>query len=159
MIREYGKRICICIASLALFGLGSFIGVKAGSAGTNAWNTLSLGMQDQLGISFGTATLLVSGLIIVIDLLGKGKVGIGSILNVLLIPFFSDLFLNLFAFVPPGGKPAPWSGAVSGGTDGGVLCHGLLYASGYGLRPPGHPDDPHRQTVSQGAHRNLQVRH
>ena len=107
MIRNYSKRVFGCIVSLALFGFGSFLGVKAGSAGTNAWNTLSLGMQDQLGISFGTATLLVSGLIIVIDLLGKGKVGVGSILNVLLIPFFSDLFLNLLAFVPAASEPLP----------------------------------------------------
>ena len=105
MFRNYGKRICICIFSLALFGFGSFLGVKAGNAGTNAWNTLSLGMQDQLGISFGTATLLVSGLIIAIDLLGKGKLGIGSVLNVLLIPFFSDLFLNLLDFVPAASDP------------------------------------------------------
>ena len=105
MVRKYGKRIVICIFSLALFGFGSFLGVKAGNAGTNAWNTLSLGMQDQLGISFGTATLVVSGFIIAIDLLGKGKLGIGSVLNVLLIPFFSDLFLNLLDFVPEATNP------------------------------------------------------
>ena len=105
MFRNYGKRVCICIFSLALFGFGSFLGVKAGNAGTNAWNTLSLGMQDQLGISFGTGTLLVSGLIIAIDLLGKGKLGVGSILNVLLIPFFSDLFLGLLDFVPQATNP------------------------------------------------------
>lgn len=105
MFRNYGKRVCICIFSLALFGFGSFLGVKAGNAGTNAWNTLSLGMQDQLGISFGTGTLLVSGLIIAIDLLGKGKLGVGSILNVLLIPFFSDLFLEMLDFVPRATNP------------------------------------------------------
>ena len=105
MKKNYIKRMILCVASLALFGFGSFLGVKAGNAGTNAWNTLSLGMQDQMGISFGTATLLVSGLIIAIDLLGKGKLGVGSILNVLLIPFFSDLFLELLDFVPPAADP------------------------------------------------------
>lgn len=106
MIKSYAKRIILCILSLALFGFGSFLGVKAGSAGTNAWNTLSLGMQDSIGISFGTATFLVSLVIITIDLLGKGKLGIGSILNVLLIPFFSDFFLNVLSFVPEAGNPA-----------------------------------------------------
>ena len=105
MIKSYFKRIVICIFSLAMFGFGSFLGVKAGNAGTNAWNTLSLGMNDLLGISFGTATLLVSILIIAIDLLGKGKLGVGSILNALLIPFFSDLFLNLLHFVPEASNP------------------------------------------------------
>ena len=100
MLKEYCKRITVCILSLALFGFGSFLGVKAGGAGTNAWNTLSLGLNDAFGISFGTGTFLVSLIIIAIDLLGKGKLGIGSVLNVLLIPFFSDLFLNCLAFVP-----------------------------------------------------------
>ncbi len=105
MIKNYCRRITLCILSLAMFGFGSFLGVKAGNAGTNAWNTLSLGMQDQLGISFGTATLVVSGFIIAIDLLGRGKLGIGSVLNVLLIPFFSDLFLNVLHFVPAAENP------------------------------------------------------
>lgn len=105
MKSNYGKRILLCIASLALFGFGSFLGVKAGNAGTNAWNTLSLGLHDQFGISFGTGTFLVSILIIAIDLLGKGKLGVGSILNALLIPFFSDLFLNLLSFVPEAANP------------------------------------------------------
>lgn len=104
-MKAYLKRILICIFSLALFGFGSFLGVKAGGAGTNAWNTLSLGMHDQFGISFGTATLLVSLGIIAIDLLGKGKLGVGSVLNVLLIPFFSDLFLNALHFVPEAANP------------------------------------------------------
>lgn len=105
LLRSYCKRIFICIFSLALFGFGNLLGVKAGNAGTNAWNTLSLGLNGAFGISFGTATMLVSLVIITLDLLGKGKLGIGSVLNFLLIPFFSDLFLTLFAAFPEAGNP------------------------------------------------------
>ena len=108
MLREYGKRVLFCTASLALFGFGNFLGVKAGAAGTNAWNTLALGLSENFPVSFGGATLLISAVIIVIDLMGKGKLGFGTILNVLLIPFFSDLFLAVFEAVPSA------SGALAG---------------------------------------------
>ncbi len=100
MVKDYGKRFFICVLSLALFGFGNLLSVKAGAAGTNAWNTLSLGLSENFGISFGNATLLISGAIILIDLLGRGKLGFGTVLNVLLIPWFSDGFLALFRFVP-----------------------------------------------------------
>ena len=110
MLKEYGKRFLFCTLSLALYGFGNLLGVKAGAAGTNAWNTLSLGFSEKLAISFGSATLLISAVIIVIALLGKGKLGFGTVLNVLLIPFFSDLFLAVFEAVPSASGPA--AGAV-----------------------------------------------
>lgn len=100
MMKAYIRRFLFCIASLALFALGNVFGVKAGMAGTNAWNTLSLGISGMTGMSFGTATLLISAVIIVIDLLGRGQLGFGTILNALLIPLFSDVFLALLGFVP-----------------------------------------------------------
>ena len=60
MLKEYGKRFLFCTLSLALYGFGNLLGVKAGAAGTNAWNTLSLGFSEKLAISFGSATLLIS---------------------------------------------------------------------------------------------------
>lgn len=100
MFRDYCKRILICVLGLALFSLGNFFGVKAGVAGTNAWNTLALGISETAGVSFGTGNLLISLIIIAIDLFGRGKLGLGSILNALLIPVFSDVYLSVFSFVP-----------------------------------------------------------
>lgn len=100
MYKKYLKRIVFCVCALALYGLGCFLGVKAGVAGTNAWNTLSLGLSERFGISFGTGTFLISLVIILVDIVGRGKLGIGTILNVLLIPVFSDTFIALFAFIP-----------------------------------------------------------
>lgn len=53
MIKEYLRRFSVCITGLALYGLGNAFGVLAGSAGTNAWNTLNIGLADRLGFSFG----------------------------------------------------------------------------------------------------------
>jgi len=97
---EYAKRITVCVLGLLFFSVGNLLGVKAGSAGTNAWNTLALGMSDTTGISFGTATLVISGIIILLDLLGKGKLGIGTLLNATLVAFASDVYLKIFHFMP-----------------------------------------------------------
>ncbi len=110
MVKEYAKRCTFCILSLALYACGCFLGVKAGVAGTNAWNTLSLGLAEALGISFGTGTFLISLLIIVVDLIAKGKLGVGTFLNIILIPTFSDLLIKAFAFIPDAQNP--WIGAI-----------------------------------------------
>ena len=99
-IKGYIRRTLVCVAGLAAIGFGNLFGVLAGSAGTNAWNTLSLGISGRTGISFGTATFAVSVLIIVIDLIGRGRLGFGTVLNMVLIPVFSDLFLKLLSFIP-----------------------------------------------------------
>ena len=94
------KRLLICIASMAAFSFGNFLGVKAGAAGTNAWSSLSLGLASLLGTTFGTMNLAVGMVILGVDLLGKGKLGVGTVLNILLISWFSDLFLQLLHFFP-----------------------------------------------------------
>ena len=100
MAKEYIKRFFICALGLAIFAVGNVFGVRAGSAGTNAWNTLALGITDATPISFGTATLLISITIIVIDVIFKGKIGFGTLMNALLIATFSDIFLKLLSFIP-----------------------------------------------------------
>ena len=100
MIKEYSKRLVICITGLALYALGSFFGVLAGSAGTNGWNTAALGLSNVTGITFGTSVFAIGLAILVIDYTGKGKLGVGTVLNVLLIPMLSDFFLETLTFLP-----------------------------------------------------------
>jgi len=105
MFIDYLKRLFICCLGLSLFALGNFFGVMSGSAGTNAWNTLALGMSGFSGMSFGTATFLVSLAIIILDIIGRGKLGIGTVLNVIIISAFSDVFLNIITFIPQAPNP------------------------------------------------------
>lgn len=100
MFKEYVKRFSLCILSLVFFSFSNFASVRAGSAGTNAWSTLSLGLSGKFGMSFGTATLMISLVIIAIDLLGRGKLGFGSFFNALLVPVFSDIYLAVLDFIP-----------------------------------------------------------
>lgn len=100
MLKEYTKRLTICILGLMLYALGNFFGVLAGSAGTNGWNTMALGLSNVTGISFGTGVFAISVAILIIDFVGKGKLGIGTFLNATLIAWLSDIFLKTLTFIP-----------------------------------------------------------
>ena len=100
MIREYTKRFALCMTGLFCYSFGNVFSVKAGDVGTNAWNTLAMGISETAGVTFGTATMLISCVIILIDIVGRGKLGFGSLLNFIFIPLFSDLCLVWFDFVP-----------------------------------------------------------
>jgi len=97
---EYLKRFTVCLLGLFFYAVGNFLGVKAGAAGTNAWNTLSLGFVESAGITFGTAGLIISFIVIGIDLIGKGKIGFGTLMNGVLISIMSDILLNHITFIP-----------------------------------------------------------
>ena len=100
MRKEYIRRFLLCALGLACFSVGNVFGVHAGSAGTNAWNTLALGISGTTSLSFGMVTLLISVLVIVIDIIFKGRIGFGTLMNALLISWFSDLLLGIFDFLP-----------------------------------------------------------
>ena len=100
MLKEYAYRITICILGLAFFALGNFFGVHAGSAGTNGWSTMALGLSNVTGISFGTGVFAISVGILIIDFIGKGKLGLGTFLNATLIAWLSDVFLKTLTFIP-----------------------------------------------------------
>ncbi len=106
MAKEYINRFGICILGLALYGLGNAFGVLAGSAGTNAWNTLTIGLSDKAGFSFGIASFIISVIVIVVDLIGKGKIGFGTVLNILIISIFSDIWIEVLGLFPAPGSMA-----------------------------------------------------
>ena len=100
MAGDYCRRIVICIIGLALYALGTVFGVFAGAAGTNGWNTMAIGLSSVTGMSFGTAVFAIGAVLLVIDFLGKGKLGLGTFMNVLLIPWMADIFLKILIFIP-----------------------------------------------------------
>lgn len=99
-IQNYRSRFIICILGLVLYALGTYFGVIAGAAGTNGWNTLALGLANTTGMSFGSCVFAVSVVILIIDFLGRGKLGFGTFMNALLIPVMSDAFLRVLTFIP-----------------------------------------------------------
>lgn len=100
MYKQYIKRFALCILGLLLYGFGCMLGVKAGEAGTNAWSTLAIGFMGKSSLSYGTATFLISLVVITVDIIGRGRLGFGTFLNLTLIPLFSDIFLAMLEAVP-----------------------------------------------------------
>ncbi len=100
MKNSYLKRFLLCTLALFVSGLGNALGVIAGGAGTNAWNTLSNGLSSLLSVSFGTANLIISAVLILVAVAGKGKIGFGTVLNIVIVPFASDFFISLIPAIP-----------------------------------------------------------
>lgn len=82
---DYGKRLVSLVFGLVLCGIGSYIVSRAQAIGIGAWETLQVGMNLCTGMSYGTACIVVGYGIIVLDLLMKGKIGFGSLLNAYLV--------------------------------------------------------------------------
>ena len=100
MASEYFKRWCVCMAGLLLCGTGSYCTVQASAIGIGAWETFQTGLSLSTGILYGNCTVMVSFAIILIDLLLKGKIGIGTLCNAVIIGKTVDFWHLTFDFLP-----------------------------------------------------------
>ncbi|MBN2627343.1 MAG: hypothetical protein JXA95_11810 [Spirochaetales bacterium] len=83
-------RIVRLMFGLFLYALGITLSVQA-NVGLSPWNAFSAGFSQLTHISFGNIVILTGLIIVIIDYLLKEKIGIGTILNALLIGKFVDL--------------------------------------------------------------------
>lgn len=61
--------------------------------GLSPWDVLAMGISIQTELSFGWATVLVSGLVLILWIPLKVKLGVGSVLNAVLVGLFADVWL------------------------------------------------------------------
>lgn len=129
MAVSYGKRIARLALGLFLYGLGTYFSIQS-NVGLAPWDAFSMGVSMQAGISYGTVSVLTGAVILVADLLLGEKIGLGTILNTLLIGVFVDLIAwtglipRMAGFLP--GVLLLILGQV-------VLCVGSYYYIGAGL--------------------------
>ena len=88
------KRSLLASAGLLLFAFGFYLQLAA-NIGLSPWTALNQGLSNHLPITFGQASILVSVLIVALDLLMKETIGLGTILDALLVGWGSDLFIAL----------------------------------------------------------------
>lgn len=81
-----------------LFALGVVMTVQA-NIGLAPWDAFATGVSNATGLSFGTVTILTGAVIVILVLFLREKVGLGTILNTLLIGAFADL-LQAIAIIP-----------------------------------------------------------
>ena len=97
--RDILKNSLLAAGGLFLFGVGVYLTIQA-NIGTAPWDSFSLGLSAVLGMRFGDTMILVSFLVIALDLLLREKIGIGMILDAILVGKTVDL-MNLLDLVKP----------------------------------------------------------
>jgi uncharacterized protein len=87
-------RLLRLIFGLFLYALGIVITLKA-YVGYAPWDVLHVGLAKTTGMSIGLASILVGILIVVVAFLLGEKLGVGTILNMILIGVFLDIILKM----------------------------------------------------------------
>ena len=90
-MKDLLKKMLTCTLGLFIFSFGEYLGIQA-NIGLAPWMCLNRGLENYLPISFGTVHTVVSLVIVGIDLLMHEKIGVGTILDAVLVGTFVDLF-------------------------------------------------------------------
>ncbi len=78
---------------LVLFAVGLWFGLEA-ELGVGPWDVLTGGLSKQLGVRFGLTAIGVSVAVLLIGLAARVRVGIGTVLNVVVIGAVLDVLLQ-----------------------------------------------------------------
>ena len=97
-MKDFYFRLLRLIWGIFLYALGIVITINA-HIGYAPWDVFHMGISKTLGISFGTASIFVGVFIVIITVLLGEKIGLGTILNMLLIGIFIDILLS-FNIIP-----------------------------------------------------------
>lgn len=93
MKKHFWIRFLKLIFGLFLHGLGIVMQIQA-NIGYAPWDVLHVGLAQTIGLTIGQASISVGLMILLIDLLLKEPLGLGSILNMLLVGLFVDLIMS-----------------------------------------------------------------
>jgi len=97
------KNSLLAAFGLFVFGIGVYLSIQA-NIGVGPWDTFYLGINKATGIQYGTICVAVSFLVIGIDLLLKERIGIGMLLDAVIVGKTVD-FMNWLDLVPAQQNP------------------------------------------------------
>lgn len=90
----------IIFASISMFVIGVAINMqRVSEVGLAPWNALNDGISKTFGITFGQASIIIGFLVIIIDLVMKESIGVGTLLDALLVGTATDIIAS-FDFIP-----------------------------------------------------------
>lgn len=98
-----GRRLPQLLGGLMLYGFSMAVLVRA-NLGLDPWDVLHQGLSHYLPVSFGTITIAVGAVVLLLWIPLRQKPGLGTISNVIVIGIAADLGLWLIA--PPDQLPA-----------------------------------------------------
>ena len=97
-MKQYLIRLFRLILGLLLYAFGIVITMNA-HIGFAPWDVFHAGLAKITGLNFGTASIITGVAIVIITLLLGEKLGLGTILNMVLIGVFLDLLIE-FHIIP-----------------------------------------------------------
>lgn len=95
---NYLKRITKILGALFLCALGSYMGIQA-NVGLAPWECFQTGVMYKTGFLYGNIVVSVGLIVIMLDLILKEKIGLGTICNAMFIGKFIDFF-NYIDLIP-----------------------------------------------------------
>lgn len=123
------RRVPRLMLGLVLFGLGLALMVAA-DLGLGPWEVFHQGISDQTGIPIGTVGIITGALVLVLWIPLRERIGLGTLLNVVVIGVVIDLTLLLID--EPSATVVKWAYLLAGLLAVGV---GSGYYIGAGLGP------------------------
>ena len=93
----------LATVGLFCFAFGTYLTIQA-NMGVSPYDCLNLGISNTIGVKYGTASIMVSIIVLIIDIIMKESLGIGMLLDAFLVGKFVDL-LNWIDIVPYQEKP------------------------------------------------------
>lgn len=92
------RRLTQLYAGLALYGISMALMIRSG-LGLDPWDVFHQGLARQTGLSFGTVTIAVGALVLLLWIPLRQRPGLGTVSNVVVIGLVVDATL---AVLPPG---------------------------------------------------------
>ncbi|MEU8368251.1 YczE/YyaS/YitT family protein [Micromonospora tulbaghiae] len=125
------RRLTQLYAGLVLYGVSMALMIRS-ELGLDPWDVLHQGLARQTGLSFGTVTIAVGALVLLLWIPLRQRPGLGTVSNVVVIGLVVDATL---AVLPPGeGMPARVALLVAGIVANGAAT-GLYLGAGLGPGP------------------------
>ncbi|MEF3404741.1 membrane protein YczE [Agromyces sp. CCNWLW203] len=92
------RRLVQLFVGLFLYGIGIALIVR-GELGVAPWDVLTQGIAKQTGLGFGLITVILSGVVLLLWIPIRQRLGFGTVMNALLVGPAADIGLWL---IPPG---------------------------------------------------------
>ena len=94
MMKEYARRGLRLLVGLLISAVGITMLLRA-NVGVEPWSVLQQGMSRTMGITYGTAAMIVGALVILVAILMGEGFGIGTLANIFIAPAMIDALLAL----------------------------------------------------------------
>lgn len=92
--RPFFGRVILVVLGMVVGAFNFYMMVKA-NIGLSPWDCFCMGLSYQLPITFGQAMQIVAIIVLALDLLLKEPIGLGSIIDALLVGYLVDFYTML----------------------------------------------------------------